>query len=48
MANFVLVPDYWLGGRAWKNVTEVLREKGHAVDPVTLSGLRQRVHIGNA
>lgn len=44
MANFVLVSGYWLGGWAWKNVTDVLREKGHAVYPVTLTGLGDRVH----
>lgn len=48
MANFVLVPGYWLGGWAWKNVTDILREKGHTVYPVTLTGLGERVHLGNA
>jgi hypothetical protein len=44
MASFVLVPGYWLGGWAWKAVTDVLREKGHAVYPITLTGLGDRVH----
>ena len=48
MANFVLVPGYWLGGWAWKNVTAVLRKKGHTVYPVTLTGLGERAHLGNA
>ena len=48
MANFVLIPGYWLGGWAWKAITNVLREKGHAVYPVTLTGLGERVHLGNA
>lgn len=48
MANFVLVPGYWLGGWAWKNVTDVLREKGHTVYPLTLTGLGDRVHLGSA
>ncbi len=48
MANFVLVPGFWLGGWAWKAVTDVLRENGHAVYPVTLTGLGERVHLGNA
>ncbi len=48
MANFVLVPGFWLGGWAWKNVTDILRAKGHAVYPVTLTGLGERVHLGNA
>ena len=48
MANFMLVPGYWLGGWAWKNVTDALREKGHTVYPVTLTGLGERVHLGSA
>ena len=48
MANFVLVPGYWLGGWAWKNVADALREKGHTVYPVTLTGLGERVHLGSA
>ena len=48
MANFVLVPGFWLGGWAWKNVTDFLRERGHAVYPITLTGLGERVHLGDA
>ncbi len=48
MANFVLVPGFWLGGWAWKDVTALLREKGHEVFPVTLTGLGERVHLGSA
>ena len=48
MANFVLVPGFWLGGWAWKNVTDVLREKGHTVYAITLTGLGERVHLGSA
>lgn len=48
MANFVLVPGYWLGGWAWKNITDALRKKGHTAYPVTLTGLGERVHLGNA
>ena len=48
MANFVLVPGYWLGGWAWKAVTDVLRKKGHVVYPMTLTGLGDRVHLGSA
>jgi pimeloyl-ACP methyl ester carboxylesterase len=47
MANFVLVPGFWLGGWAWKNVTEILRGKGHEVFPVTLTGLGERIHLGS-
>jgi pimeloyl-ACP methyl ester carboxylesterase len=48
MANFVLVPGFWLGGWAWKRVEKILREKGHEVFPVTLTGLGERVHLGSA
>jgi pimeloyl-ACP methyl ester carboxylesterase len=48
MANFVLVPGFWLGGWAWAKVTKILREKGHDVFPVTLTGLGERVHLGSA
>lgn len=48
MANFVLVPGFWLGGWAWKDVAGLLREKGHEVFPVTLTGLGERVHLGSA
>jgi pimeloyl-ACP methyl ester carboxylesterase len=48
MANFVLVPGFWLGGWAWKKVAEILRERGHEVFPVSLTGLGERVHLGTA
>ena len=48
MANFVLVASYWFGGWAWKNVTDVLHKKGHTVYSVTLTGLGERAHLGNA
>src|SRR5688500_7726001 len=48
MANFVLVPGFWLGGWAWAEVTKILREKGHGVFPVTLTGLGERAHLGSA
>jgi pimeloyl-ACP methyl ester carboxylesterase len=48
MANFVLVPGFWLGAWAWKDVTKSLREKGHEVFPVSLTGLGERVHLGSA
>jgi pimeloyl-ACP methyl ester carboxylesterase len=35
----VLVPGFWLGAWAWDGVVPVLRERGHAVTPVTLPGL---------
>ena len=45
MATFVLVPGFWLGGWAWRVVTETLRAAGHNVYPVTLTGLGERVHL---
>lgn len=47
MANFVLVPGFWLGGWAWKSVTEILRGKGHEVFPLTLTGLGEKIHLGS-
>ncbi len=45
MATFVLVPGFWLGGWAWREVAEPLRAAGHTVYPVTLTGLGERVHL---
>jgi pimeloyl-ACP methyl ester carboxylesterase len=42
MTNYVLVPGAWLGAWAWDEVAAVLRGAGHAVFPVTLSGLAER------
>lgn len=42
MTNYVLVPGAWLGAWAWDQVADVLRGAGHAVFPVTLSGLAER------
>jgi pimeloyl-ACP methyl ester carboxylesterase len=48
MATFVLVPGAWLGGWAWKKVTPLLEEKGHATYPVTLTGMGERVHLASS
>jgi hypothetical protein len=48
MATYVLVPGAWLGGWAWHDVAENLRDEGHEVYPVTLTGLGERVHLGRA
>lgn len=48
MANFVLIPGFWLGGWAWKNVAEILLDAGHKVFLLSLTGLGERVHLGNA
>lgn len=46
MANYVLVPGAWLGAWAWDSVASVLRDAGHGVFPVTLSGLAERRDAG--
>lgn len=42
MATFVLVPGFWLGAWAWDEVAAGLREAGHDVHAVTLTGLAER------
>jgi len=43
----VLVPGACLGGWAWRDVARILRDRGHDVYPVTLTGLGERVHLAN-
>lgn len=45
MSTYVLVPGFWLGGWAWRPVTDALRRRGHDVYPVTLTGLGDRSHL---
>jgi pimeloyl-ACP methyl ester carboxylesterase len=45
MATFVLVPGFWLGAWVWEEVAGRLRAERHAVYPVTLTGLGDRVHL---
>jgi pimeloyl-ACP methyl ester carboxylesterase len=45
MATYVLVPGFWLGAWAWREVTDDLRRRGHEVYPVSLTGLGERVHL---
>jgi pimeloyl-ACP methyl ester carboxylesterase len=45
MATYVLVAGAWLGGWAWADVTRRLRQVGHEVYPVTLTGLGERKHL---
>ncbi|MFB7906859.1 alpha/beta fold hydrolase [Kitasatospora sp. NPDC056076] len=42
MLNFVLVAGARLGAWAWADVTPALRAAGHAVHPLTLSGLAEK------
>lgn len=45
MATFVLVPGAWLGAWAWEPTASRLRERGHDVYPVTLTGLGERARL---
>lgn len=45
MATFVLVPGAWLGGWVWEPTARRLRERGHDVHPVTLTGLGERARL---
>jgi pimeloyl-ACP methyl ester carboxylesterase len=47
VATYVLVPGAWLGGWAWRKVATRLREAGHEVYPVTLTGLGERIHLAH-
>jgi hypothetical protein len=46
MATYVLVAGAWLGGWAWDTVASRLREHGHEVQTLTLSGLGDRAGGG--
>src|SRR4051794_9552383 len=46
MSTFLLVPGSWLGAWAWRRVAPMLRDAGHDVHPVTLTGLGDRAHLG--
>jgi pimeloyl-ACP methyl ester carboxylesterase len=45
MTTFLLVPGMWLGAWAWHDVTANLRDAGHDVFPLTLTGLADRSHL---
>ena len=47
MTTYVLVGGAWLGGWAWEPVTRRLREHGHDVHPVTLTGLGERSNLAS-
>jgi pimeloyl-ACP methyl ester carboxylesterase len=47
MAEIVLVGGSFLGAWAWERVTPVLRDAGHDVDPLTLTGFGDRAHLGS-
>jgi pimeloyl-ACP methyl ester carboxylesterase len=45
MATYILVGGAWIGAWAWKSVTADLRDRGHVVYPVSLTGLGERAHL---
>lgn len=45
MATFAFVPGAWIGGWAFADVTRRLRQRGHDVYPLTLTGLGERSHL---
>jgi pimeloyl-ACP methyl ester carboxylesterase len=45
MATYVLIGGAWIGGWVWAGVAARLRDGGHHVHPVTLTGLGERVHL---
>lgn len=48
MATFVIVHGAWGGAWSWnKFVVPMLREAGHTVHPVTLTGLGDRTHLAS-
>ncbi len=47
MATFVLVPGAWLGSWVWKKITPLMRNKGHDVYTLALTGMGERVHLAN-
>jgi pimeloyl-ACP methyl ester carboxylesterase len=47
LTTYVLVGGAWLGGWCWKPIARRLRDNGHDVYPVTLTGLGERVHLAS-
>jgi pimeloyl-ACP methyl ester carboxylesterase len=45
VSEFVLIPGAWMGAWVWEPVTRGLRELGHNVHPVTLSGLSEDADV---
>src|SRR5574341_1880209 len=45
MVTFVLVGGATLGSWCWKPVIPLLRNAGHDVYPITLTGLAERAHL---
>jgi pimeloyl-ACP methyl ester carboxylesterase len=47
MATFVLTHAAWHGAWCWKRVTPLLRDRGHQVCTLTLTGLGERAHLAH-
>jgi pimeloyl-ACP methyl ester carboxylesterase len=45
MSTLILVPGLWIGAWAWRDVTRGLRDRGHEVHPLTLTGVADRSHL---
>ncbi|WP_129840232.1 alpha/beta hydrolase [Streptomyces sp. RFCAC02] len=45
MTTYVLVPGFWLGGWAWRDVAADLRGRGHDVHCPSLTGTGERAHL---
>jgi pimeloyl-ACP methyl ester carboxylesterase len=45
MTTYVLIPGFWLGGWAWRSVTEALEAHGHDVHALDLTGMGERAHL---
>jgi pimeloyl-ACP methyl ester carboxylesterase len=48
MATFVLVHGAWCGSWAWRRLTPLLLQRGHAAHAPTLTGLAERAHLLDA
>jgi pimeloyl-ACP methyl ester carboxylesterase len=46
-ATYVLVPGFWLGAWVWCPVADRLRERGHVVHAVDLTGMGERAHLAS-
>jgi len=45
MSTYILVPGLWIGAWAWQDVAAGLRDAGHDVFPLTLTGVADRSHL---
>ena len=45
--TYVLVPGFWLGGSVWRPVADSLRQRGHRVHAVDLTGMGEHAHLAS-